>query len=96
MIDHAIDMLYQLILNPLYLLILCLSQTTKKRLETKLLEGKECENPKEKAYFVLRRIVWLNKNGVVITLKTYSGSSFIRPIKGVFSLLRSFDDRPCN
>jgi hypothetical protein len=32
-----------------------------------LLEGKECENPKEKAYFVLRRIVWLNKNGVAFT-----------------------------
>jgi K+-sensing histidine kinase KdpD len=36
-----------------------LSQTTKKRLETKLLEGKECKNPKEKAYFVLQRIVLL-------------------------------------
>jgi pyruvate-formate lyase len=44
-----------------------LSQTTKKRLETKLLEGKECENPKEKAYFVLQRIVWLNKKGVAFT-----------------------------
>ncbi|VVH66244.1 hypothetical protein BSPLISOX_779 [uncultured Gammaproteobacteria bacterium] len=44
-----------------------LSQTTKKRLETKLLEGKGCENSTDKVFSVLQRITWLNKKGVAFT-----------------------------
>ena len=44
-----------------------LSQTTKKRLETKLLEDEECENSTDKAFSVLQRIAWLNKKGVAFT-----------------------------
>ena len=41
-----------------------LSQTTKKRLEVKLLEGKE---KGYRTFSVLQRIAWLDKNGVVFT-----------------------------
>jgi hypothetical protein len=37
------------------------------RLETKLLEGKGCENSTDKVFSVLQRITWLNKKGVAFT-----------------------------